>query len=140
VACMDILPQPSEDDWLLVKAAAKRSGVTATYVRADITDEVGMVEAVKAISAQGMRQGAPLRGAIACAGIQQKVSILEYPVADFERIMRVNTVGTFITAKTVANDMIANGLTGSIVMIASMSGNIANRVYSIEWKPCKKWC
>ena len=53
---------------------------------------------------------------------------LEYAVADFERILRVNVTGTFLTAKHAARIMIKNGVQGSIVMIASMSGNIANRV------------
>lgn len=128
VACVDILPEPAVDDWSRLKLAAKRAGVTVSYEAGDITDETMMIRIVTETSQQGMSKGAPLRGAIACAGIQQKTPLLDYPATDFERIMKVNTVGTFITAKAVANDMIRNHETGSIVMIASMSGNIANRV------------
>jgi NAD(P)-dependent dehydrogenase (short-subunit alcohol dehydrogenase family) len=53
---------------------------------------------------------------------------LGYAVAGFERILRVNMTGTFLTAKHAARIMIKNGVQGSIVMIVSMSGNIANRV------------
>ena len=60
--------------------------------------------------------------------IQQKVPAIEYPAEDFERIMRVNVVGSFLTAKYAAKIMVENGTRGSIVLIASMSGNIANRV------------
>jgi NAD(P)-dependent dehydrogenase (short-subunit alcohol dehydrogenase family) len=42
--------------------------------------------------------------------------------------MLTNVLGSFITAKAVANDMVANKVQGSIVLIASMSGSIANRV------------
>lgn len=41
--------------------------------------------------------------------------------------MLTGSSGSFITAKAVANDMVANKVQGSIVLIASMSGSIANR-------------
>jgi NAD(P)-dependent dehydrogenase (short-subunit alcohol dehydrogenase family) len=44
------------------------------------------------------------------------------------RISYIVFTGSFITAKAVANDMVANKIQGSIVLIASMSGSIANRV------------
>jgi len=126
-ACMDVLPEPAKDVWVDLQAKAKTAGLTATYIKCDITKEEDMRAAVEDISQQGRKLKAPLKGAIACAGIQQKIPILEYPVADFERMLRVNTVGAFVTAKVVANDMVKNNVHGSIVLIASMSGNIANR-------------
>jgi len=130
VACMDVLPSPSEPEWAELEKMAKRSGLTISYTNCDITDEEAMVSAVTEISKAGSARGTPLRGAVACAGIQQKIPVLEYPVADFERMLRVNTVGAFVTAKAVANDMVKNRVTGSLVLVASMSGNIANRVSS----------
>jgi NAD(P)-dependent dehydrogenase (short-subunit alcohol dehydrogenase family) len=151
VAALDILETPSEEEWAHLQKTAKQRGVTVSYRKADITDEEDFKAAVAEISSRGREVGAPLQGAIACAGIQQKIPTLEYPVADFERMLRVNTVGmfrfrashlanqsediltlsfvgSFITAKAVANDMVANKIQGSIVLIASMSGSIANRV------------
>ena len=130
-ACMDILTTPSEPEWTDLKAKAKRAGLTVTYHCCDITKEEDMRTVIDEISVRGQGLGAPLKGAVACAGIQQKIPILEYPTADFERMLRVNTVGAFVTAKVVANDMVKHGIHGSIVMIASMSGNIANRVRSV---------
>jgi NAD(P)-dependent dehydrogenase (short-subunit alcohol dehydrogenase family) len=146
VAALDILETPS-DEWAHLQKTAKQRGVTVSYRKADITDEEDFKSAVAEISSRGRELKAPLQGAIACAGIQQKIPTLEYPVADFERMLRVNTVGmfraqwdvtirwvltsisgSFITAKAVANDMVANKVQGSIVLIASMSGSIANRV------------
>ncbi|KAM0698846.1 hypothetical protein Q7P36_000890 [Cladosporium allicinum] len=126
VAALDILDTPSEE-WAHLQKTAKQKNVTVTYRKADITDEEDFKAAVAEISSRGRELGAPLHGAIACAGIQQKIPTLEYPVADFERMLRVNTVGSFITAKAVANDMVANKIQGSIVLVASMSGSIANR-------------
>lgn len=92
VAALDILDAPSAE-WETLQKTAKLRGVTATYRKADITDEEDFVSAVAEISSRGRSLNAPLQGAIACAGIQQKIPTLEYPVADFERMLRVNTIG-----------------------------------------------
>ncbi|RMJ22078.1 hypothetical protein PHISP_07054 [Aspergillus sp. HF37] len=52
---------------------------------------------------------------------------LEYPVEMFEKMMNVNVIGTFIPAKLCARIFKEQKISGSIVMIASMSGQIANR-------------
>lgn len=157
VAALDILDTPS-DEWAHLQKTAKQRNVTVTYRKADITDEEDFKSAVAEISARGRSLNAPLQGAIACAGIQQKIPTLDYPVADFERMLKVNTIGmrhlqiipplgsftnmtegSFITAKAVANDMVANKIQGSIVLIASMSGSIANRVsHNIPTSPSQK--
>ena len=103
-ACMDILPAPSEHEWSDLKVKAKQAGLTLTYHCCDIAREEDMRAVIDGISERGRALGAPLTGAIACAGIQQKIPVLEYPVADFERMLRVNTVGAFVTAKVVAAD------------------------------------
>jgi NAD(P)-dependent dehydrogenase (short-subunit alcohol dehydrogenase family) len=96
VAALDILETPSEEEWAHLQKTAKQRGVTISYRKADITDEEDFKAAVAEISLRGREVGAPLQGAIACAGIQQKIPTLEYPVADFERMLRVNTVGMFL--------------------------------------------
>jgi NAD(P)-dependent dehydrogenase (short-subunit alcohol dehydrogenase family) len=96
VAALDILETPSEEEWTHLQKTAKQRGVTASYRKADITDEEDFKAAVAEISSRGRELGAPLQGAFACAGIQQKIPTLEYPVADFERMLRVNTVGMFL--------------------------------------------
>lgn len=92
VAALDILDTPS-DEWAQLQKVAKQRNVTVSYRKADITDEEDFKAAVAEISSRGRALKAPLQGAIACAGIQQKIPTLDYPVADFERMMRVNTVG-----------------------------------------------
>lgn len=92
VAALDILDAPS-DEWAQLQKIAKQRNVTVSYRKADITDEEDFKSAVAEISSRGRTLNAPLQGAIACAGIQQKIPTLDYPVADFERMMRVNTVG-----------------------------------------------
>jgi NAD(P)-dependent dehydrogenase (short-subunit alcohol dehydrogenase family) len=48
-------------------------------------------------------------------------------VETFRRILDVNTTGTFLTARAVAKEMHATRVTGSIVLIASMSGHVSNK-------------
>lgn len=127
VACIDILPEPAVDEWASLLAAAKVAGVTATYYSCDITSELDVETVFQAVTALSIEKGAELRGVIACAGIQQKTLAVDYSAADFERMLRVNTTGVFITAKYAARAMMDRGVSGSIVLIASMSGQIANR-------------
>ncbi|KAL2142359.1 hypothetical protein VTI28DRAFT_1251 [Corynascus sepedonium] len=126
VACLDILPEPAPAEWLaLQKVAHASKRLRLSYRRVDVTDEGALATAFDEIDAEN--SGAPLFGCIACAGVQQKIPALEYPQADFERIQRVNVTGAFLTAKHAAKVMVGNGVRGSIVLIASMSGQIANR-------------
>ncbi|KAI1425121.1 hypothetical protein F5Y12DRAFT_393410 [Xylaria sp. FL1777] len=66
-------------------------------------------------------------GLIAAAGIQQETSALEYTAADADRMLGINVTGVLMTAQAVARQMTRLGSTGSFVLIASMSGTVANR-------------
>ncbi|KAH7136243.1 hypothetical protein EDB81DRAFT_656448, partial [Dactylonectria macrodidyma] len=99
VACLDILPEPAADRWVELQKTAKAAGVMATYDTCDVTIEMEVESLMERISEEGTTRGAELTGAIACTGIQQKVSTLKCPAADFERILRPNSVGVFITAE-----------------------------------------
>ncbi|KKY30143.1 putative short chain dehydrogenase [Diaporthe ampelina] len=126
-ACLDILETPAAEEWAAIEKTAKTSGLRLSYRRVDITDEENLSDILDEIEREGTEAGAPLYGTIACAGIQQKTPAIEYPKSDFERMFSVNVTGTFLTAKHTARILIKNGVKGSIVMIASMSGDIANR-------------
>lgn len=128
VACLDILETPAAEEWTAIEKTAKTSGLKLSYRRVDITDEENLSNILDEIEREGREAGAPFYGTIACAGIQQKTPAIEYPKSDFERMFNVNVTGTFLTAKHTARILIKNGVKGSIVMIASMSGDIANRV------------
>jgi NAD(P)-dependent dehydrogenase (short-subunit alcohol dehydrogenase family) len=94
----------------------------------DITIENSISECLDAIAQTASKAGAPMSGIIACAGIQQKVPAVEYPAEGFRRILDVNITGTFLTIKHSARIFIKEETKASIVMIASMSGQVANRV------------
>ncbi|KAF7539364.1 hypothetical protein G7Z17_g12429 [Cylindrodendrum hubeiense] len=127
VACLDILEQPSADEWALLNKIAKANGSSVSYQRCDVTNEDSVDEVMTAIATEADKNGAPFWGCIACAGIQQQLSAFDYPAADFDRILKVNVTGVFNTCKYTARVLRDRKTPGSIVMIASMSGNIANR-------------
>ncbi|KAE8371243.1 hypothetical protein BDV26DRAFT_136596 [Aspergillus bertholletiae] len=127
VACLDLLPTPSAEEWATVQKLATARGLQATYTQCDITNEELTRDALEKIAAEGLRRNMPLRGAITCAGIQQMVPALDYPIDGWRKMLDVNVIGTFIPAKHCARIFKEQNTPGSIVMIASMSGQIANR-------------
>ncbi|CAK4033242.1 D-arabinitol 2-dehydrogenase [ribulose-forming] [Lecanosticta acicola] len=126
VVCLDILPSPSPTEWQELQIIAKKNGVTVSYDICNITSESDVIAKFEKIASSAPAD-APFSGLIACAGIQQRTPALDYPIDDFNRMFNVNVTGTFITAKHAARHFIANKIRGSIVLIASMSGQIANR-------------
>ena len=126
-ALLDLLPSPSEPEYSALSKLAKASSLTVSYRTCDVTSEADVTRVLDEIDAEGEKLGAPLGGMVACAGIQQRVPALEYEASDFERILRVNVVGAFISVKRTARILKEKGRSGSIVLIASMSGSIANR-------------
>lgn len=67
-------------------------------------------------------------GLIAAAGIQQETPALDYSRKDCDTMMSINVTGVFMTAQAVARQMVRFEQGGSVVLIASMSGTVANRV------------
>ncbi|KAJ5090892.1 hypothetical protein N7532_009576 [Penicillium argentinense] len=127
VVCLDLLPEPSPEEWVGVQKLAKSHGLQATYTKCDITDEEETKALLEQIAADAKQRNRPMRGLITCAGIQQMVPALDYPVEGYRKMLDVNVLGTFIPAKHFSRILVDQKSAGSIVMIASMSGQIANR-------------
>lgn len=70
-------------------------------------------------------------GLVAGAAYQQEISALDYQAREATQMFEVNITGVLMTAQAAAKQMIRFGNGGSIVMIGSMSGTIANRVNQI---------
>ena len=117
------------------EAVARRVGGVA--VAGDVTEEAPLARAVEA--AAGL---APLRVAVACAGIAPPARIAgrngPHDLALFERVVRVNLVGTFnllrlAAARMTANDPLPSGERGLVVCTASIAafeGQIGQAAYS----------
>jgi NAD(P)-dependent dehydrogenase (short-subunit alcohol dehydrogenase family) len=116
------------------KARAEETG--ATFVPVDVTDSAAMQAAVDAAVARG-----PLRTLVNCAGIGTPGRVIgrggTLPLEQFERVVRVNLIGTFNAIRLAATAMVANepvdGDRGVIVTTASVAafdGQIGQAAYS----------
>lgn len=94
------------------------------YQQVDLQDEstvtAGMDQTRKALRY-------PIRGLVSCAAISGESDACDYPASIFRQILDVNIAGTFLIARAVANEIHHANVTGSIVLIASMSGHVSNR-------------
>lgn len=110
-----------------------------TFAAADVTDQEQVAAAVQAASAHG-----PLRVAVNCAGIAPPAKVLDREgnpgsLADFERIIRINLVGTFnVTAQAAAAmartepdaDSGDRGVIISTASVAAFDGQIGQPAYA----------
>ncbi|PWW80110.1 NAD(P)-binding protein [Tuber magnatum] len=123
VYALDRLEKPSPEFYEAQARATDNLGTSLHYMRIDVRDEARLHAVVQAIADENGR----LDGLIAAAGINEEHTALEYTAADFNKMMEINVTGAFLTAQAAARQMVKLGKGGSIVMIASMSGTIANR-------------
>jgi D-arabinitol 2-dehydrogenase len=54
-------------------------------------------------------------------------SALDYPVEEIEKMLSVNYTGVFLSARACARQMYKYKIQGSMCLVASMSGSIANK-------------
>ena len=102
-----------------VAARIVDAGGTATPFAMDVTQEAEVEAAV----AEAERRFGRLRIAVCNAGITDRVPVLEMSLAAFERVLRVNLVGCFLTARAAGRAMAkAPDPGGRIVTISSVSG------------------
>jgi NAD(P)-dependent dehydrogenase (short-subunit alcohol dehydrogenase family) len=123
VYALDRLEEPAAD-FSEIQKRAKELGTELHYRRIDVRDTELLNSVVEDIANTEGR----MDGLVAAAGIQQETPALEYTAKDSNTILEVNVTGVFMTAQAVAKQMIRFGNGGSIALIASMSGTIANRV------------
>ncbi|KAK0617853.1 hypothetical protein B0T17DRAFT_591811 [Bombardia bombarda] len=124
VHVLDRLPVPTEgSDFAKVAAKAAGLGTSLTYHHVDVRDQKVLNEIVGGVADKHGR----MDGLIAAAGIQQETPALEYSVEDSDKMLGVNVTGVFMTAQAVARQMINLKQKGSLVLIGSMSGTVANR-------------
>ncbi len=104
-----------------VADAIRRAGGQALPFRMDAASPADAAAAVAAVEARFGR----LRIAVCNAGITDRCPVLEMPLEGFERIIRTNLIGCFVSAQAAARAM-AQGKAGErggrIVTISSVSG------------------
>jgi 3-oxoacyl-[acyl-carrier protein] reductase len=117
VLVADLLPDQAQrvaDD---LAAAGHRAAPFAM----DVAEED---QAAAAVDEAENRFG-PLALAVCNAGITDRVPALEMDRAAFERVIRTNLVGCFVSAQAAARAMVRTGAGGRIVTLSSVSGQFA---------------
>ncbi len=106
-----------------LEALADEIGANAFAVEMDVEDEASIIAGFDAAAAAL----GPVDGVIANAGMNAQGMALDLPVEDFDRVMRVNLRGAFLTAREGARRMIAAGskesARGRILLTASLGAH-----------------
>lgn len=124
VVFTDLGTVPPITEWYDITNTAKANGTKASYHQLNVTDAASVARVFEDIG-RDIRH--PIRGLVACAGISGESDAVDYDIEIFRRILDVNVVGTFTMAQAVAREMHKAKVTGSIVLIASMSGWVTNK-------------
>lgn len=74
----------------------------------------------------------PLRGLVVCAGISRNGPAISFPISTVREMLDVNVSGAFLAAQAAAWEMRQSDVSGSIVLVASMSGYVSNKVYFLN--------
>lgn len=131
-ASVVILDLPSSEG----EKAAVALGPTARFVPGDVTDELQVQAAVD--EASGL---APLRIVVNCAGIATPGKVIGrdgvLALAQFERVVRVNLIGTFNVIRLAAAAMVKTepvgeerGVIVNTASVAAFDGQIGQPAYS----------
>ncbi|WWD22271.1 hypothetical protein CI109_106762 [Kwoniella shandongensis] len=137
VACLDVLPEPSQPQWDKALQLAESKALSLSYTKLDVTnqDQVSTVFSTLFKDAESDR---PIRGLFTSAGIQVMMPAVDYSIEKFRKVLDVNITGTFLCAQAFAREWFKlhpepgpeegqAGIGGaSIVMTGSMSGRVAN--------------
>jgi NAD(P)-dependent dehydrogenase (short-subunit alcohol dehydrogenase family) len=119
VACFDLAGSPGLATTTERIAALGRRAVA---LEGDVTEAASLAEAVAATE----RDLGPLSVAVNAAGIANATAAEDMPLAQWQRLMKINLEGVFLSCQAQARAMLPRKR-GSIVNIASMSGSIVNR-------------
>lgn len=116
----DVNPAHSQEQISALQARFPKAKIAALKV--DVTDDVAVNKA--------MEETATILGSVdimVCfAGVVGCVDTLEMPIAQWRKIMEINTTGAFICAQAAARQMVKQGTGGSITFIASISAHRVN--------------
>jgi len=110
----------NEDGAAETAEAINKNGGIASSCHIDITE----AEAVQAMIAKYASKHGKLDIIANVAGTGQRHSFLEAKIEEFDRVMKVNLMGTFICGQAAAREMVKQGY-GRIINIASIAGTRA---------------
>jgi NAD(P)-dependent dehydrogenase (short-subunit alcohol dehydrogenase family) len=99
----------------------RAAGGQARFFECDVSDETR----VNAVVAEVLSEHGRVDILVNNAGIQHEAKLIEQTVADFDRVVRVNLLGTFLFTRAVLPAMIARGR-GVIVNMSSVLGLVGD--------------
>ncbi|KAK0730256.1 short-chain dehydrogenase [Lasiosphaeris hirsuta] len=123
VCCLDHAAAPSACFHAAVSRIVPEYGGALLYRQVDVRDSAQLDAVVASVAAEHAR----LDGVVAAAGIQQVTPAVEYTEPDVARMLAVNYTGVFMAATSAARQMFKYKTRGSICLVASMSGLVANK-------------
>jgi NAD(P)-dependent dehydrogenase (short-subunit alcohol dehydrogenase family) len=140
VHCLDRLPEPPQAFEEAQTRLKSNYGTSLVYHNVDVTHEEAMRKCIEDIASENQRLDGLIAGTnvqthwkpyanhpLIAAGIQQVTSALDFKKEDIAKMLEVNYTGVFLAARECARQMMKYKIQGSICLIASMSGTIANR-------------
>jgi NAD(P)-dependent dehydrogenase (short-subunit alcohol dehydrogenase family) len=123
VYCLDRQPEPEKEFQEARNRIRQEFEGQIRYEQVDVTDNDHLNRVISDIAERHQH----LDGLIAAAGVQKICPAIEYSPEDVKHMMDINYTGVFMTATAVARQMMRFKCRGSICLIASMSGNVANK-------------
>lgn len=124
-----ILDLDGEKSAKVATEIANEFNVAAFGHQIDVAREVSVNAAYKAVAAEISAGNLPAVGALAnIAGITSPVPFLETTLELWNKVMAVNSTGTYLVTKAFLPDMIANGW-GRIVNMSSVSAQRGGGVF-----------
>ncbi|KAJ5488772.1 hypothetical protein N7539_003662 [Penicillium diatomitis] len=123
VYALDRLESPHPDFLKVKEKAEKEYDSAIEYIRIDVRDNPQVHNTFAAIAAQEKR----LDGLIAAAGINHLQPALDHSQQALNDVLSINYTGVFNSATAAARQMFNYHTKGSILLVASMSGLIANK-------------
>jgi NAD(P)-dependent dehydrogenase (short-subunit alcohol dehydrogenase family) len=102
-----------------VAAEVRALGRRAVALACDVADEDAVRRTVTATREEFGRIDALVNN----AGITKRIALFDWHAQDWEEVIRVNQVGTFLMAREVGRHMVARR-SGSIVNVAALGGGI----------------
>jgi NAD(P)-dependent dehydrogenase (short-subunit alcohol dehydrogenase family) len=113
VAVIDALPEPVEE----FNTLNDKYGVQASYFHGDVTKQDSLEQAFEGV----VQSAGEINGCVTAAGIVIDKPFFDHDFEESMRVLAVNVMGTFWTAKLVSQHMAKHGKGGSLVMIASVA-------------------
>lgn len=99
-------------------AEVRKTGRKAFPISCDVADEASVTDMIKQVMAEFGR----IDILVTCAGIALRHPAEQMPLADWQKVMDVNVVGTFLCCQAAAREMIKAGRGGNIITIGSIRG------------------